>query len=511
MDRGDVPKVEDWKRAILTYKNNSIALGVIDAPDRDSILTNSVSSEPTIVVQAPSPHKFSHAGNETSSRIPSPECLPDGILLSADVVSFHFEMEEYWFRIDATFQPYNPHDMRNLPPAKQLILFRVYNDFYDFQVALLDAFPREAGRQPPSPRILPYMPGPAEEVDQTLTATRRAELNEYLHKLCNLSPSGARYILEHRVVREFLALKPGDVDNDIEPKTEEMESLFGQDFSDQRTSQDYGDEYGNEVRDTLGRLKVQGNDDKSDGSEYEDEGYAPSPQRRANDHHPYGQSGERRPSFNDGSQNSVSLRQHAHAQNHQRTGSTSSFHRTPSPYSTNSRSSSPAPRRNSPQPQQYSPSRSIPTRSPLESDPRSNYPYRWDPHTNPLGNNEVASPTTSNPSVRSSQATSMSGRSRSHSTATSNLNTPPISAANPQTAFVKIKIFDRLADDLIAIRVHPRVSHGELMEKIQARLGGEVGHLRYRDSMSHTFVGLDSDGDLRAWMDGTDKHVLYAD
>lgn len=76
---------------------------------------------------------------------------------------------------------------------------------------------------------------------------------------------------------------------------------------------------------------------------------------------------------------------------------------------------------------------------------------------------------------------------------------------------MKIKIFDRVADDLIAIRVHPRVSHGELMDKVQGRLGGEIANLRYRDSVTNAFVGLDSNEDLRIWMDRTDKHVLFAD
>jgi len=76
---------------------------------------------------------------------------------------------------------------------------------------------------------------------------------------------------------------------------------------------------------------------------------------------------------------------------------------------------------------------------------------------------------------------------------------------------VKIKIFDRVTDDLVAIRVHPRVTHAELMDKVQTRLGGDVGNLKYRDSLTNTYVGLDSDDELRAWMEGTDKHVLYAD
>jgi bud emergence protein 1 len=124
--------------------------------------------------------------------------------------------------------------------------------------------------------------------------------------------------------------------------------------------------------------------------------------------------------------------------------------------------------------------------------------------------NYQSASTPSTSALRTSPA--ISSRSRSHSSAAaSNLNTPTISAANPQTAFVKIKIFDRVADDLIAIRVHPRVTHAELMDKVQSRLGGEVANLRYRDSLTNDFVGLDSDSDLRIWMDSTDKHVLYAD
>jgi bud emergence protein 1 len=51
----------------------------------------------------------------------------------------------------------------------------------------------------------------------------------------------------------------------------------------------------------------------------------------------------------------------------------------------------------------------------------------------------------------------------------------------------------------------------ELMDKVQARLGGEVARLKFRDSMSNQFVGLDNEPQLRAWIEGTDKHVLYAD
>nr|QHW03304.1 polarity protein Bem1 [Flammulina velutipes] len=465
MDGGDLPKVEDWKRAMFNYKQNSISLGVIDSPNnRDSVQNSPYNQPPPTKVVPPSPIDKQDVS----------DCLPDGILLSADVVSFHFEMEEYWFRIDAIFQPYPPPGQNRLPPAKHLVLFRVYNDFYDFQVSLLNSFPREAGREEPHPRMLPYMPGPAQSVDDALTATRRAELDEYLHSLCELSKVGVKYILESQVVREFLSLKPGDVESPTEPRVQEIEELIS---LESQTNGDL-DEYGSEIRDTLGKMRVDDYGDRSDGSEYDDEGYAPSPQRQLQeqqkgsyDRHPYSIApppmNGRRPSEDN------NLRLHAHSQNHNKTLSQTSInHRTPSPYSTNSRSGSPVHDRSS---------------SPGNTHSRHH-----------------ASASTS--SLRSAAA---AGRSRSHSTATSS-TAPAISSANPQTAFVKIKIFDRVQDDLIAIRVHPKVTHAELVEKVQTRLGGELAALRYRDSAGD-WIGLDTDHHLRAWIEGTDKHVLYAD
>ncbi|KAJ7591420.1 scd2/ral3 [Mycena floridula] len=467
MDQGDLPKVEDWKRAMYTYKQNSIPLGVLDSPPSQEPVSYRYPEPPA--PQGPSAQQQPYSQPPTPARNQTPDCLPEGILLSGDVVSFHYEMDEYWFRIDALFQPFAPPGQR-LPPAKQLILFRVYNDFYDFQVALLDSFPREAGRQPPHPRMLPFMPGPAQNVDHVLTATRRAELDEYLHNLCDLGRAGCSHILEHHVVREFLALKPGDVDNATEPRVKEMEALFNPEFTEEDyPSQNGAGGYGAEVERSMSNLKMQ---DDDDGSDYEDEGYAPSPQRQTHDRHPYSQGS---------SSGDNNLRLHAHVQSHQRSGSGSSFQQ--NGYASNSRSNSPAPRSGS---------------------PMGNNDYNAQPRwTNHSANSQSTS------SVRSSQAQSMGGRSRSQST--SNFNTPSISAANSQTAFVKIKIFDRVADDLVAIRVHPRVTHSELMEKVQARLGGEVVNLRYRDSVSNGFVGLDNDQDLRLWMESTDKHVLYAD
>jgi bud emergence protein 1 len=213
-------------------------------------------------------------------------------------------------------------------------------------------------------------------------------------------------------------------------------------------------------------MKLTEDEGKSEASDYEDEGYAASPPRR----HPNDQYYDRRGD----SQQSTSLRQHAIAQNHERSGSTTSFGR---PRSSNSRSGSPAMRN-------YSPPRG--------------------PRSPPTTTTNTTTPTNTTFSSSSSSST------RSHSIS-NNVNSPPISAANSQAAFIKIKIFDRVADDLIAIRVHPKVSHAELMDKVRARLGSEVAQLRYRDSMNRQFVEIHGDRDLNQWLQGTDKHVLYAD
>jgi bud emergence protein 1 len=487
MDRGDLPGVEDWKRAMLSYKQNSISLGVLEDPP------NRVPNSPyRSIVPPPMPSRvelYPQLPPQQEARSParalSPEHLPEGVLLLANVVSYHFEMEEFWFRVDADFQPFPPPGSNVLPSAKHLVLFRVYNDFYDFQVAMLNTFPREAGRLPPHPRVLPYMPGPADPVDTEVTSTRRVELDDYLKKLCQLKGSGSRYILEHEVTRTFLALKPGDVGVASEPKVKEMEALYGPIYGG--SSKAYKDpsatrhDYANEIK-AFSQMKISDREEaaKYEGFDYDNNGYAPSPLGYDPEPHPYNLQRPRG--------DSLSLRQGSLAQNHQRSGSQTSFNQ--DYYGSNSRSNSPLPGSNNHAPRSYSPNGG---RSTFSLDPprtSNDYARRQD--------DEVSTPS--------------SLRSRSHSVSTtSNVNNPPISPANPQTAFIKIKIFDRVADDLIAIRVHPRVTHAELMDKVQARLGGEVVLLRYRDSLNRNFINLQGDEDLRAWLAGTDKYVLYAD
>ncbi|KIY45959.1 hypothetical protein FISHEDRAFT_76193 [Fistulina hepatica ATCC 64428] len=449
LDRGDLPKVEEWKREVFNYKQSSITLGVIDSPNTRGSVPNSPYAPqhpPSQPLQQQSPPQQPDPEPELVQRPPTPDCLPEGILLSADCVSFHYEMEQYWFRVDAIFQPY-PEPNAPLPPARQLILFRVYEDFYDLQITLLNAFPKEAGRDVPKARILPFMPGPSEDVDDKLTATRRGELDVYLHQLCDLSRSGARYILEDRITREFLASKPGDVVTAVEPRAQELEEL----------SMPYEDEYG-EVQDQLGHLRV-GDDD---GGDYDDEHYQPN---KYGISHPYANA--------QGSSDNIRLA--AHVQNHERT-STGSIG---GAYVSGSRSNSPGP-----------------DASRKQSD-------RLDSYT------QAASSTTSLRSQSASASASADARSRSHSTVTA----PPISANNPQAAYIKIKIHDRPSNEVVAIRVHPNITLPDLVDKIQARLGGPVTMLKYRDSSVdwEKYINIRDEDDFRLWLQNANKYTLFTD
>ncbi|KZT74561.1 hypothetical protein DAEQUDRAFT_807667 [Daedalea quercina L-15889] len=485
IDGGALPRVEEWKTAMMTYKQNSISLGVLDDPSAAAAANSrrsAYSSSPTSpigVAQPPVPPVPPQTQTQTQqvpppvqdSRPPSPKLLPDGILLSADVKSFHYEMDEYWYRVHSIFQPYPPPGSQSLPPARQLVLFRSYNDFYDFQVDFLDAHPDEAGRLDGRPRVLPYMPGPVNEVDNEIANKRRAELDEYLRNLCELRHE-YRYLLEHHLVRSFLSLKPGDADVEVEPRTKEIDALFRTSYVDQDGFDDgQADDYQTE---RMSRLRVSSaTDDRSDGSDYGDDGGRLPPPQDRDDSYRYGADTASPYLGTDQGYNTTQPLQ---------------------PRSRNANGSDRGENGNS----MYS-QHSV-----------SALPPRSDSYQNGQSRTSLASSQDpANPSGRVSQAestrTSTSGRSRSQSHAA-----PPVSASNPQIAYIKIKIFAQNAEEIVAIRVHPRVTHAQLMAKASERLQSRVAKLRYRDSVSEAFVDLRGDSDLRQWLDNTERHVLYA-
>ena len=91
-------------------------------------------------------------------------------------------------------------------------LSRIYQKFYDFQIALLQQFPKEAQIPPGGKRMLPFMPGPVTYVTDAISNGRRESLNTYVKELLALPP----YISRCELVKELFAPRDGDYELDPE-------------------------------------------------------------------------------------------------------------------------------------------------------------------------------------------------------------------------------------------------------------------------------------------------------
>lgn len=440
-----IPMVEEWKKATADYKAAAIPLGRFDMPPEQSVANSPYApaqpqSQSGATFQSSLPRSPSTSSitrqqrnGPRSAPLYRPEhdpMLPPGELTALSVPSFHNESGNYWFRLHVTFVPDEPS-----APAYTLSLYRTYEDFYDFQITLLDTFPYEAGRprpgeedRPPPERILPYMPGPVkDEIDDDLTEYRREELDAYVKALIDLRRRGAGYIVRHELFRTFFAAKYGDYCEDA-PRQDAVE----------------------ELEERLGEVRV-----------------APGEAGRSGNVKGYSQDMRTASAASRNSQNPAAQENF------------------PGPARTTSRGPSPLP--------------PIDTHLPT-SRPES------------LGYSAGA---------RQSGGTHYVSGGMSTATTSYPSWGAPTSASVPlagQPPYVKIKIYDRATDDLIAIRVHPNVSHTELLEKVRARLGPEVSLLRYRASMAGGANGalgyreIRDDRELKDWLRTEDqKLVLYAE
>lgn len=250
MDRGNLPKVEEWKKATMDYKASSIPLGVIDAGPsvpNSPYAPNGFSSQQNTQNRASnSPSLSAQSYDAQPSASEEAEILPPGLLTAANIPSFHRETGEYWFRLNIEYQPDPDPSSIPRPSPIQMVLYRNYDDFYAFQLELLDTWPVEAGRQKRDPngpeltendRILPYMPGPVDQVDDGVTANRQRDLDIYVKELVDLASFelGADYILRCDLVRRFLAQKPGDV---VLPPTHGTEQILSRTEEDEQLGVD---------------------------------------------------------------------------------------------------------------------------------------------------------------------------------------------------------------------------------------------------------------------------------
>lgn len=426
--QGQVQRIEEWKSATARYKESSIPLGTLG--DFRNVGTE--------VQQQP--------GHDSGTQGMQPGTLVNGDIISTHVKSFHYEANAYWFRINALFLPDDPS-----VPAVSLVLYRLYEDFYNFQITLLDLFPREAGRTTRTSdasardrrsgyqgtgRILPYMPGPCDRVDVDITNERRKDLDLYLYELLELRSQGAGYILRHEHVLGFFTPGSGDMTDTID--REEARVIARQvaeaGAAAKRTA----------IAETMSR-----------GSSL----------RQSRTEDPRGSGLSQRLSelrFSDGVPATRSSSSMGHSQ--QGHGPNGSITRIPGASAT-----SPVQRNNLPQ-----------TASSITSFGRAGPP--------------------------------------------SNTTHAPSQSANaPQPAYIKIKILDRHTDDMVAIRVPPRVTYDQLLDKVRDRLGVEISILQYRVGQGripgtaadvnegHEFGDVRDDSSLWDWLEAHEKYVLYAE
>jgi bud emergence protein 1 len=474
----NIPQVEEWKKATAEYKAAAIPLGRLDLPP-DQRVTNSpfqaqansqgggsaVPSNRASQRTQASQRTRSSAGSATGLGAgaaaagmprhhqepprtePHPSAaqaaetepmLPPGELTELGVPSFHNESGNYWFRLHAVHVPDD-----DSAPASKLILYRTYEDFYDFQIALLDTFPAEAGRpenegEAPPPRILPYMPGPVDEaIDDELTEYRRDELDAYVRALLDLRGADAGYILRHELIRSFFAAKFGDYSEEI-TREQGMENL--QNLAHRMSAMNLGG----------GQQPHHANNRSVDQAAMPP---PPAPQQSPvaayNNGHAYAGHGHTRSASRDLASSQGHGRQISGQQGVQHAG-------------------------------QW-------TNSPSTA-------------TGPTFANHHTVPTPPMPSAPAAAP-------------------PP----NPRSgaAFVKIKVYDKATDDLIALRLHPNVTYAELLEKVRARLGPDVNVLSYKVGGTGGSAAAGAHGptqairddrDMAEWMAAEDQRlILYAE
>ncbi|KAK0519593.1 bud emergence protein 1 [Tilletia horrida] len=369
------------------------------------------------------------------------EPLPCGIIDSARVDSFHYEQGDYWFRIQATHiagpSPAPPEVLRApTGEVRELILYRLYEDFYEFQLALLEHFPAEAGRETgpngqSNERILPLMPGPIDEVDDVITSQRRADLDTYIQELCALP----EHIRKSELLRVFFEPRPGDHCT--------------------RLPLQAGGGAG------PGAGTADGSGPRLPGAG-EDAGGATVPEGGSTD--PVTSNGTRK-----------------YAED-----------------------------------QPVNPAaRPDPLAESVASLSLGSGKGEGDSSVSGPGSDARSSAGTGGTSFGHLQPMTMLTKTDTQGSSGSGGGRSGVSpsagsaAAGASGGFIKIKIFNRASDDLVAIRVPPDVSFSGLMGKVRERLGNEIAVMRYRDESG--MMRLSDDDDLSEWIASGQKLTLWAD
>lgn len=186
--KAGIPRVEEWKKMAAEYKNTSIPLGTVSTSGtlEQNMGRLSVSN---------SQNGYPPTQRSTSGSYQTQQQQNLFAPVRASVPRFVFADDKFHFVVEC-----------RLSNGSHWDLSRIYEDFYELQINLINAFPDEAGQVAGKPRILPYMPGPVKFVTDSISEGRRANLDEYLRDLLSLQ----QHITCSSLVRNFFAPRDGD-------------------------------------------------------------------------------------------------------------------------------------------------------------------------------------------------------------------------------------------------------------------------------------------------------------
>ena len=191
-----LPSVEEWKANARKQQQSSIPLGSVYGGDSRKItsapVTNVSGKKSTPSMPIPQPRQYhSHMPGGQLQKNKGGTSL--GRITSASVIRYD-ETEpntfEFVIKCEREKQSY--------------ILYRQYEDFFSLQLSLLNAFPDEAGKRS-TKRIIPYMPGPVDNVTREVTEHRLVDLDTYVRDLLRLPSlvSQSAYAMEFFRPREY--------------------------------------------------------------------------------------------------------------------------------------------------------------------------------------------------------------------------------------------------------------------------------------------------------------------
>lgn len=201
VQQAGIPRVEEWKKMAAEYKNTSIPLGSVSSSQQQQAQGLAQGMDRMSLQSSHQNSQDGYGHQRSQSNYGFQQQQAQGLFapVRAAVPKYIFADEKFHFVVECKLTNNTHWD-----------LSRIYEDFYELQINLINAFPEEAGSVPGKARTLPYMPGPVKFVTDNITEGRRENLDQYLRELLGM----AQHIICSSLVRNFFAPREGDYEVD---------------------------------------------------------------------------------------------------------------------------------------------------------------------------------------------------------------------------------------------------------------------------------------------------------